>query len=276
MTRAELPRILRADFEKISRLAYEQAGLNLPPGKEALVSARLGKEMRRLGFESFADYYQHLRADSTGQSLIGLLDALTTNYTSFLREPQHFDLLTLLATTTLRQIPALRIWSAACSSGEEPYSIAMALSAVRSPDCAWTLRILATDISTRVLDIARRAIYPAEKFQPLPQPWMRAFLLKGTGDADGKFQIKPEIRALVEFDRANLLDRGSPGEFQFVFCRNAMIYFDRATQQRIVHRLAQSIVPGGYLFIGHSETLNGFDQPLRYVRPAVYRKETRA
>jgi chemotaxis protein methyltransferase CheR len=270
MNASDPPQLHQADFEKISRLAYDNFGLNLADGKQALVSARLAKEMRRLGYESFTDYYRQVCADSTGQSLMGLIDALTTNYTAFLREPQHFELLMSLAATELRHASPLLVWSAACSSGEEPYSIAMTLAQAARP-----ARILATDISTRVLETARRAIYPAEKLEPFPDSWKRAFLLRGTGKASGKFQIKREIRALVEFRRLNLLDHASPGEFHFIFCRNVMIYFDRSTQQRIAARLAHSLHPGGYLFIGHSETLNGLDQPLRYVRPSVYRREDR-
>ncbi len=271
MTSLDPPRLHPADFEKISRLAYDEFGLNLPQAKHALVSARLFKEMRRLGIGSFAEYYRHVREDKTGQSLVGLIDALTTNYTSFLREPQHFELLKSISAGEFRGANPLLVWSAACSSGEEPYSIAMTLAAQARP-----ARILATDISTRVLETARRAIYAAEKFPDVPDSWRRAFLLKGAGEAQGKFQIKPEIRATVDFRRLNLLDHASPGEFHVLFCRNVMIYFDRATQQRIARKLAESIAPGGYLFIGHSETLNGLDQPLRYVRPAVYRKEKRA
>jgi chemotaxis protein methyltransferase CheR len=274
-----IPSLSETDFEKISRLAYEHFGLHLPEGKQALVAARLGKEMRLRGAENFSQYYRHVREDATGQALISLIDALTTNYTSFLREPQHFELMSSLATSVYRNHKSLRIWSAACSSGEEPYSIAMTLAAAGSRHgCPWraAIRIFATDISTKVLAIAQRAVYEAEKFNSLPKDWLRQFLLKGTGDSSGYFQIKPELRSMVEFKRFNLMDALPQGEFEFIWCRNVMIYFDRATQQSTVRRLAERLGAGGYLFIGHSETLNGLDQPLRYIRPAVYRKEARA
>jgi len=278
MSAIETPALTSADFQKISRLAYDQFGLNLPAGKETLVAARLGKRMRLDGFRTFAEYYSHVQSDATGQALIHLIDALTTNFTSFLREPRHFEFLTKAVTGEFRDAASMRVWSAACSSGEEPYSIAMSLlDAASRVKCAWrpAIKILATDISTRVLDIARGAIYPAERFETLPDAWKHAYLLKGSGENRGKFKIRPEVASLVEFGRLNLMESLPSQGFQFVFCRNVMIYFDRPTQQRIVRRLAEVVLPGGYLFIGHSETLNGFDQPLRYVGPAIYRKEPR-
>jgi chemotaxis protein methyltransferase CheR len=267
-----------ADFEKISRLAYDHFGLNLQKGKETLVSARLGKQMRLKGFSTFAEYYRYVESDSTGQALINLIDSLTTNYTSFMREPRHFDFLTSAVTGEFHDQSQLRIWSAACSSGEEPYSIAMTLlDAANRVRCSWasSIKITATDISTRVLDLARRGIYSADKFQSLPEAWKRPFLLKGSGEQSGHFKIRPHIANLVEFGRLNLMEPLPSAAYHFIFCRNVMIYFDRPTQNHIVRRLADCILPGGYLFIGHSETLNGLDQPLRYIGPAIYRKETR-
>jgi chemotaxis protein methyltransferase CheR len=279
MSVSETPTLSAADFQKISRLAYDQFGLNLPAGKETLVSARLGKQMRIQGFHTFAEYYAHVQGDATGQALTSLIDALTTNFTSFLREPRHFEFLTSAVTGEFRDVTLLRVWSAACSSGEEPYTIAMSLLDTASRvKCAWAPapRILATDISTRVLDVARCGIYAAQKFDEVPDTWKRAFLLKGSGEAAGKFKIKPHVAALVEFGRLNLMEQMPPSSFHFIFCRNVMIYFDRPTQQNIVRRLAESLLAGGYLFIGHSESLNGFEHPLRYFGPAIYRKEARS
>jgi chemotaxis protein methyltransferase CheR len=272
------PALTQADFRKISELAYQRFGLNLPPGKEGLVATRLGKKIRQGGFSTFAEYHRHVLADSTGEALIGLIDALTTNFTSFLRERAHFDLLTHAATTEFRDEPSFRVWSAACSSGEEPYSIVMSLlDAAQSTPCRWSsdLRVLATDISTRVLDKARAGIYEANRFESIPDPWRRGFLLKGTGNYEGSFKIKPSVAAHVQFARLNLIEPLPAGCFHFVFCRNVMIYFDKPTQQDIVRRLAEHIEPGGYFFVGHSETLNSIDHPLQYVRPAVYRKDTK-
>ena len=272
------PALSQADFRKISDLAYRRFGLNLPPGKEGLVAARLGKKIRQGGFATFAEYHRHVLADRTGETLVGLIDALTTNFTSFLRESAHFDLLTQAATTEFRDASSFRVWSAACSSGEEPYSIVMSLlNAAQTAPCRWAgdLRVLATDISTKVLEKARAGIYEASRFEGVPEHWRRGFLLKGLGRYQGSFKIKPSVAAHVDFMRLNLIEPLPPGTFQFVFCRNVMIYFDKPTQQDMVRRLADHIEPGGYFFVGHSETLNGIDHPLRYVRPAVYRKEKR-
>ena len=263
------------EFREISRLAHERFGLDLKPGKEALVASRLGKKLRQRGFGSFSDYYQHVLSDGSGEALVELIDALTTNHTSFLRERAHFEFLSRAVVEEFAGSLPLEIWSAACSSGEEPYSIAMcvmdALARARSTNRG--LRIFATDISTRVLDMARRGVYPAERFREMPDAWRRAYLLKGVGSSEGSFKVKPELARLVEFERINLIEpfRGSR-LFQVIFCRNVMMYFDKATQQDIVQRLSARLEPGGYLFVGHSESLTGVRHELEYVCPAIYRK----
>lgn len=267
-----------AEFRQIADLAYERFGLDLKRGKEALVAARLGKKLRKLGFGTFAEYHRHVLADSTGEALIELIDALTTNHTSFLRERAHFEFLARAVNEELREFSSLRIWSAACSSGEEPYSIAMCLAEAlaRPPvkNVARQFRILATDISTRVLAAARRAVYPAGRFDDVPDLWRRAYLLRGRGESQGFYKIKPELAQQVEFARLNLIEPFPPREpFQVIFCRNVMMYFDKPTQQNIVQRLAQCLVRGGYLFVGHSESLTGVEHGLQYVRPAVYRQQ---
>lgn len=270
------PRLTASDFEKIGRLARERFGLNLQAGKEALVAARLGKRIRQGGFTSFADYHRHVLADRTGEALIGLIDSLTTNHTFFLRERAHFDLLGEIAAGELRDSPGLRIWSAACSTGEEPYSIAMYLIdvALKTP-CRWApnLQILGSDISTRVLEKARRAVYEKERFRDIPEHWWRTGLLKGRGEDSGWFKVKPEVAKLVRFERLNLIEPLPRRTFHIIFCRNVMMYFDKPAQQDMVARLAECLEPGGYLFVGHSETLTGVKHSLLYARPAVYRKD---
>ena len=269
---APWPVLSRADFHRISQLAHERFGLDLPEGKEGLVVARLGKKIRQGGFVSFSDYYHHVLADRTGGALTELIDALTTNFTSFLREPAHFDYLRDASTTEFRNVSPLRVWSAACSSGEEPYSIAMALLEA-APGCNWAgnIQITASDISTRVLKHAREAIYPAEKFTGIPDSWRRTYLLKGIGARTGSFKLKPLVTGLVQFERLNLIEPFPSRRFHFIFCRNVMIYFSRETQQAIVSRFAACLESGGYLFVGHSESLNGIGHSLRYVQPSVYR-----
>lgn len=267
-----------AEFRQISQLAHQRFGLELKAGKEALVAARLGKKLRQGGFTSFEEYYRHVVADRTGDALIDLIDALTTNHTSFLRERAHFDFLARAVAEEFKDIPTLEVWSAASSSGEEPYSIAMCLldTLSRAGGRKRTFRVLATDISTRVLGIARRGVYNAERFRELPEIWRKAFLLRGTGASHGLYKIKPEVAAMVTYERLNLIEPFPHQRlFHVIFCRNVMMYFDKATQEDIVRRLGQCLEPGGYLLVGHSESLTGIGHELKYVRPATYRKEGR-
>ena len=267
---------LRAnEFRQISQLAHQRFGLELKPGKEALVAARLGKRLRQKGIKSFADYYRHVLADGSGEALIELIDSLTTNHTGFLRERAHFDFLAHAATEELRDVPTLAIWSAACSSGEEPYSIAMCLAealAKAGRQGRRRFRVFATDISTQVLAQARRGIYPEERFGELPELWRRGYLLRGEGAWKGSCKIRPELAAQVEFQRLNLIEPFEHGRlFHVIFCRNVMMYFNKATQQDIVRRLTRCLEPGGYLLVGHSESLTGIEHELKYLRPATYR-----
>ncbi|MGA2878411.1 MAG: protein-glutamate O-methyltransferase CheR [Bryobacteraceae bacterium] len=262
------------EFRQISDLAYQRFGLDLKRGKEALVAARLGKKLRKLGFATFAEYHRHILADTTGDALIELIDALTTNHTSFLRERAHFEFLARAANEEFREVSPLRVWSAACSSGEEPYSIAMCLAQALAKSPRRDFRILATDISTRVLDTARRGVYPVARFDDVPEPLRRAYLLRGRGESDGFYKVKPELGKRIEFDRFNLIDPFSGrGLFHVIFCRNVMMYFDKPTQQDIVQRLSVCLERGGYLFVGHSESLTGVQHALHYVRPATYRNQ---
>lgn len=260
------------EFEQIRRLAYEKFGLQLRDGKEELVAARLRKKVRELNFHSFRDYYHHVISDASGDALAGLIDALATNHTSFLREPEHFDFLRRTILPALRARGSAEVWSAACSTGEEPYSIVFSLLEEGWKTSA--IRVLATDISNKALAAAVRGVYPGEKFKEVPPAWMRKYFLKGDGQWRGWFRVKPDLRALVDFRRLNLTGSWQLSRFPVIFCRNVMIYFDLPTQAKLVHRLAGSLEPGGYLLTGHAESLSGFDHPLRYVCPAVYRKPT--
>jgi len=261
------------EFEQIRRLAYRQFGLDLRNGKEQLVSARLGRQIRELKFRSFQEYYRHVVEDRTGEALVALIDALTTNHTSFFREPVHFEFLRRTILPGLRARDRIAVWSAACSTGEEPYSIAFCLVEELGETALAKIRILATDISTRVLAAAGQGVYPAERFDGIPGVQLRRCLLRGEGRFHGWYRVKPELRATVEFRRLNLMEGFSHlGPFPVIFCRNVMIYFDKATQQDLVNRMAACLEPGGYLLIGHAESLNAIDNPLEYVCPAVYRK----
>lgn len=261
------------EFEKISRLAYEKFGLELKPGKQELVSARLGKKARAAGCRSFDEYYQSVVADATGESLIQLIDALTTNFTDFMREPAHFEFLREEAVTRWVKRERVRIWSTACSTGEEPYSTVFAILDALGNASRPRLEIVATDISSRALQHAERGVYTAARLANLPPAWQRSFFLRGEGKWQGHYRVKPEVAALVRFRRLNLNEPFShPDPFTVILCRNVMIYFDRPTQQRLVRQLASQLEPGGYLLIGHSESLTAIDHPLSYVRPTIYRR----
>ena len=270
---ADIGTLTEHEFEQFRRIAYDTAGIDLRPGKEQLVSARVGKKMRELRITSYKEYLRHVQEDKSGEALIAMIDALTTNHTSFFREMAHFDLLRNTILPRIRERQRIAIWSAACSTGEEPYSIAFCILNELGLRALPKLQILATDISTRVLDKARKGTYPADRFRDLSPQELRQFLLRGEQQWRDWYLVKKEIRAAITFQRLNLMQQFSHASpFPLIFCRNVMIYFDRPTQEDLVRRLARCLEPGGYLFIGHAESLNGLDQPLEYVRPAVYRK----
>ncbi len=260
------------EFSTIASLAREGFGLELGNGKEQLVSSRLGKLMRQQGFTAFRDYYRHLKGDASGEAMVELIDALTTNHTSFFREQAHFDFLVHRVLAEHTAVP-LRIWSAASSTGEEPYTIALTAREYLGSQSPVLPHILATDISTRVLANARLGMYQTERFQGAPAPWLRKHLLCGEGRWTGWYKMRPEIRAMVEFQRVNLIEPlPDVGRFAVIFCRNVMIYFSRGTQEQVVNRLTEHLEPGGYLFVGHSEGLTGIQHSLQQVQPAIYRK----
>ncbi len=256
------------EFATISALAKEEFGLELGQGKEQLVAARIGKVARRHGFRSFREYYEHLKADQSGQALVEMIDALTTNHTSFFREQAHFDFLVREVLSGPKRTEPLSLWSAACSTGEEPYSIALT-----AREHGVMPRILATDISTRALETARRGVYNGERFEHPLSPWLKKHLLRGEGQWTGHYRMHAEVLGMVSFRRLNLIEPlPDLGLFTVIFCRNVMIYFSRETQEQVVRQLAGHLEPGGYLFVGHSESLTGIQHSLQQIQPAIYRK----
>jgi chemotaxis protein methyltransferase CheR len=261
------------EFDQFRRLAYDKFGLDLRGGKEQLVSARLARNMRDLHVASFSDYYRHVVEDRTGEALTDLIDSLTTNHTSFFREPAHFDFLRQTILPPLVRRDRIAVWSAACSSGEEPYSIVFSLLEALGDAEFRRVKVLATDISTRVLATAARGAYPADRCEGIAPQQRRRYLLRGEKRWRDWYRVKPELRAAVEFRHLNLMEPFPQlGSFPVIFCRNVMIYFDKPTQEALVERLAACLEPGGYLLIGHAESLNGVHHSLRYLHPAVYRK----
>jgi len=264
------------DLRTIVRLVYERSGITLHDGKKALVAARLQKRLRTGGFTNYGEYIRKVETDDSGEELVLLLDAIATNHTSFYREAQHFQLLKeqvlppLIARGGANRIEG---WSAACSSGEEPYTVAMTLLEAVPPALHPQMKLFASDLSTKVLKAAAAGIYKMDKLEGLPTDLLRRHFEKGLGAHAGYARVQPRVRQLVDFARLNLLEIDDLGRrFAFVFCRNVMIYFDRPVQQRVVSMLERHLLPGGYLFISHSESLNGIAHGLQWVAPAVYRR----
>ena len=261
-----------AEFRHVGDLVTRISGIQLPNGKQSLVRSRLLKRLRTLGIASVREYLEFLDNDSSRAELAEMVDVLTTNKTSFFRESEHFR---LLGTTILPALGArggaIRIWSAGCSSGEEPYTIAMVARGVLGNNAS-RVKILGTDISARVLHIARNAEYDAASADDVP-PAIRRAQLERVPENEHVVRVAGPTRDLVHFARLNLMDDWPMrGPFDVIFCRNVMIYFDKPTQQRLVARLAQLLTPGGYLCVGHSESLSGLHHDLSYVQPATYHK----
>ena len=257
------------EFAQIRDLAYRTFGLDLKAGKEELVSARLRRLVRNGGFRSFQAYYQHIVQDGTGAALAAMIDALATNHTAFLREPDHFDFLKQTVFPALANRASVEIWSAACSTGEEVWTLGC-LANEAFP--ARGVHLIGTDISNKALRIASQGVYPADRCEGVPAAWLSRYFV-----ADGRparaYRVVPAIRAQASFRRLNLMEKIAwPQSFPVIFCRNVMIYFDRQTQEHVVRQLSNWLEPGGHLFVGHAESLTRVSHDLEYVRPAIYRK----
>lgn len=272
--------IAESDYQLICDLVYQHSRIALGANKHELVSGRIKKRLRQLGLPDYSDYCRLLVSPDGSGELEALIDVISTNFTNFFRDPQHFDFLRreILPKLDLQDRARphkFRVWSAACSSGEEPYSIACVLADFFPRAPRWSWEIEATDISTRMLEAAGRGIYELDKVR-LPQAdWLRRFFQRGHNRFAGYGRVKPEIRKAVQFHHLNLFQARYPfaAPFDVIFCRNVMIYFDRPSQQQLVLKLFQWLRPGGHLFVGPSESLIGISHPLRYVKPSIYRKE---
>jgi len=265
-----------AVFQGFREIAYQQAGIALRENKEALVSARIAKRVRSLGLDGERAYLDFLRKDQSGQELVSFLDAISTNFTSFYREQDHFETLSAeLAATVKRGTKRVRIWCAAAATGEEPYTLAITMAeALDGRVDDW--RLLATDISTRALELASAGRYEETKLAQVPAPLRTKYFKSEAGhSADaGMMTAKPALRSKILFKRLNLATPPFPlrGELDFVFCRNVMIYFDIEVRQRLISEIERLLKPGALLVVAHSETLSGIVTGLSMVRPSVYRK----
>ena len=276
------PELTDAEYQTIANFVHKESGINLLDGKKELVRARLTKRISQLEMHNFKAYFQYVMSDKSGDELVFLLDALATNLTSFWREPQHFEFMSKTFIPELEAKrkrpggggPRMRIWSAACSSGEEPYTIAMVVLE-KSPYFATggDFRILATDLSTKVLNIAKRGQYGPESVKHIPMTALGRFMNRTEADHGYTYTIKPEVRRIISFRRFNLMDSMPfKGPMDLIFCRNVMIYFDRETIASLVEKFHNLLEIGGYLFIGHSESLSGLTHRFQYVAPCIYRK----
>ena len=263
----------RHTFNKFRGLVYEKSGINLGEKKEALVCARLGKRMRTLGIDDYRKYFKYVARDTSGQEIVELLDVISTNITHFFREHQHFEFLNSIVGEWVSQGQRrFRIWSAACSTGEEPYSIAMTLRETLS-DITDT-KILATDISTRVLQKAMQGMYEERHMEKVPRELRLKYLLKDSGQEKSLYKIAKSLRDMVTFGRLNLSVHPYPlnGPFDVIFCRNVMIYFDNQVRRRVLESMYKLLKPGGYLMVGHAESLTGIVSSFKSVKPSVYVK----
>ncbi len=269
------------DFGRLSAFVYEHCGIKLPPSKKTMLEARLRRRLRALEMKSYDDYCEYVFSpDGQRDEVVRMIDLVTTNKTDFFREPVHFDY--LLGTCLPDFCDAGRggawrkmsVWSAGCSTGEEPYTLAMVLCAFAETRPGFRFSILATDISTKVLEKAALGIYDEERVEPVPPALKRKYLLKSKDRSKGLVRVAPVLRSQVDFRRLNLMDEDFRirEALDVIFCRNVIIYFDKATQEALVNRFARRLAPGGYLFLGHSETLCGMDVPLVQMAPTVYRK----
>lgn len=267
-----------SDFEKISKLIYEQCGINLHEGKRELVRARLGKRLREGNYKSFSDYCRYVTTDEGTDELIAMIDSISTNLTSFFREESHFARLRFIISSILERegprgfAPRLNIWCAGCSTGEEPYSLVITIKETAGAK-PFDAKIIATDISTKVLRIAESAVYPAERVKNIDTAVLKKYFQVGSGHSEGYFRIKKDVKDMVEFRRFNLMHKfPADSHFDIIFCRNVMIYFDKKTQGSLVSRFYDCLKTGGYFFVGHSESLTGLKHQFKYVEPSVYQK----
>lgn len=270
MTDTGLRPISDAEFTQFQRFIFDEAGISMADAKKTLVSGRLSKRLSVHGLESYGEYFKLLSSGRHPGEMQMAVDLLTTNETYFFRETKHFDFFREQALAARSRPQAFRVWSAASSSGEEAYSLAMVLA-----DCLQTTPwdIVGTDISTRVLEGARRGLYPMERARHLPDAYQRRFCLKGTGPYEGQLLIERSLRSKVNFRQVNLNEPlPELGQFDIIFLRNVMIYFNLETKRQVVARVLAALKPGGYFCVGHSETLNDISKAVQMVAPSIYRK----
>ncbi len=272
-----IPDLAAGEFALFQALVLRESGIHLGAKNRAMLVSRLWKRLRALELNSFSAYYRRVKADP--HEMVLMLDCICTNETHFFREPAAFDCLRqrvfpewIAQADANKRTRTLRVWSAACSTGEEPYSLAMTLLSEFPPSSGWCIEVLGTDLSTKVLARASASIWPIEKMSDVPVEYQRKFMLKGFGPEKGKIKAAGEVRKVIRFQRMNLTQEPYPvtGPFDLIFCRNVLIYFEWETKIKVVDRLGKLLTPDGYLFLGHAESLHGVADRLQFVAPKVF------
>lgn len=270
-------RLSADEFDRVVSFIHSTTGIRLPPAKKTMVEGRLSRRMRSLGFDHLSDYIATIfdHGDQHDE-VIHFVDALTTNKTDFFREPNHFKFLVsdVLPELAAQKRPA-KFWSAACSIGAEPYTLAMVLSDFQRNSPNWRFSILASDISTKALTKAARAIFPEDMIEPVPMAMRQRYLLRSSDPSRQVVRLTPEIRNLVRFARINLIDERYPADkdMDVIFCRNLLIYFDRATQERVLSKLCTHLAPGGYLILGHTDSIAGMGLSVEWLGNSIFRRK---
>jgi len=263
-------KITEKEFNLFRQLIYDKAGISMADTKRGLVQGRLTKRLRHFRLNSFHEYYELLHNSVDGTEMQMLVDLLTTNETYFYREQKHFDYIAETIVKDLKPSQTFKIWSAACSSGEEPYSIAMLLADKLGMKANW--EILATDLNQQILNAAKRGLYRISAIEKIPRDYLREHCLQGQSQYSDFFMMRKTIKEKIDFQQLNLnREWKCDGPFDLIVLRNVMIYFDKPTRKKLVARIAKKLKPGGYLFISHSETLSGISDHFKCVQPAIYK-----
>ena len=282
---APLRRLRVSEFRRLRQAVYDEAGIYLPDAKLLLVESRLSRRLRELRLRNYEDYCTLVIDHRDAAERVHMLDAITTNETHFFREAKHFDLLRDSVFPEWRaqgdhgeRPRRVRAWSAACSTGEEPYTLGMCLLDAFPSSAGWTLDVLGSDLSTRVLERAESATWPIDKVQEIPEVYRKRYMLRGIDSCYGQMRCSPELRALVRFARINLNSPPYPvaGALDLVFCRNVLIYFDATSRERVIDALIDCLSPDGLLVVGHSESLHRLTPRVSPLAPGVYRRKPQA
>lgn len=265
------------DFARLSKFIFQQYGIKMPEAKHIMLQSRLQKRLRALQIPSFTEYVDFVFSPQGESEIISMMDVVSTNKTDFFRENQHFECLRDVVLPEIYETKHqnfVKVWSAGCSSGEEPYTLAMVLSEFARNARGFDFSILGSDLSTIVLEKAVTAIYPEDRVEVIPLELKKRYLLKSKDRTKPTVRIVPELRAKTSFMRLNFMNEvyDAPQNFDIVFCRNVLIYFDRATQEKVINKLCRHLKPGGYFFLGHSESVTGIDVPLKQIRPTVFKR----